>query len=263
MGRIREIFCGSCDAASVYGVNFSGSGPGGSAGPGDAAAVGTGNSVDAQGNNVASMGAGGFDPIQGGWSTQFTNQPQEPAPPSAFDTSMGNLTSGLNQINPQYLNSANQINQQSRQVGRTANFLQGIGMGTQTDPRFQAMAQSRLGQLQAQQGQQQSQQDQFFGRRGLEGSAAQLNQQNKLATSFGGQQNQMMANIGMQQMGRQDQALSQSLQARGQVAGMQGQRLAGLQGYLQNLAAPVALQTAQTAAEQAGESSGGGGGGKK
>jgi len=31
---------------------------------------------------------------------------------------------------------------------------------------------------------------------------------------------------------------------------------------LQNLAAPVALQTAQTAAEQAGESSGGGGGKK-
>ena len=260
MGRIRQIFCGSRDAASVYGVNFSSGGDAG-ADAAASAAVGTANSVDAEGNNVASTGGGGKDPMA--TPTNITQGPAPPPPPSAFDISMGNLTSGLNQINPQYLNSANQINQQSGQVGQTANFLQGIGMGTQNDPRFQAMAQSRLGQLQSQQGQQQSQQDQFFGRRGLEGSAAQLNQQNKLATSFGGQQNQMLANIGMQQMGRQDQALSQSLQARGQVAGMQGQRLAGLQGYLQNLAAPVALNTAQTAAENAGASSGGGGGGKK
>ena len=116
-------------------------------------------------------------------------------------------------------------------LGDVTSQLQGISQGV--DPRFDALRQSQLAQLQSNQQQQQAQQDEFFGRRGLGGSSAALNAQNRLTGGFNQQRNALTANLGLQQLQRQDAALQN-------VAGLLGQRAgieSGLigQGFGQNL----------------------------
>jgi hypothetical protein len=120
--------------------------------------------------------------------------------------------------------------------------MQAIGMGL-IDPAYAQAAQAQLGQQRSAQQQQQSAQDEFFSRRGLSGSAAQLNRQNSLANQFGSQNQALVANMALQGLSRNDQMLQGSLGARGQQAqlGLSG---ASLQSQLANQQAGLSMNRA-------------------
>lgn len=159
------------------------------------------------------------------------------------------LSGMLGGINTGYQNVLNQLQRitptglQGAQTGTAslANILQSRATGG-IDPRLQQLATSQLNQLNTQQGQQLAAQSEFFSRRGLGGSAAELNAQNQLGNQFSQQQQNLLANIGATSLNREDvntqQALS-ALQSQGNLglAGAQFQQgLAALQGQygLQN-----------------------------
>jgi hypothetical protein len=128
-----------------------------------------------------------------------------------------------------------------------------------------------------------------------------MNASNALSSNFGQQQQMLMSQLGLQGLQRADQATLNALAARGQQAGLLGQqagllgqqagisqaqaglaqqqfgniqagvgsrnqaeeaRLQALTAGIQNASLPLALQTANTAAEKAGESQNSGGGKK-
>ena len=138
-----------------------------------------------------------------------------------FQGQLGGVSDRLGQIRGDF---------ESRLGGLRQRF-QGISTGE--DPRFEALRQAQLGQLDSNQQAQQAQQAGFFGRRGLGGSSAALNAQQQLAGGFDAQRNTLTAQLGMQQLGRQDQALQQLLGINAQQAqfgaGLEGQR-AGITG---------------------------------
>ena len=139
------------------------------------------------------------------------------------------------------------------QTGSIANTLQGIGQGG-ADPRFAAFRQTQLDQLGRDQQGQQARQSEFFNRRGMGGSSAALNAQNRLSTQFGNQSQALSSQLGMQSLGRQDQALMQALGARGQqgqlgIAGanLTAQQMGQRAGMLNNQAGLLAQQTGMQA----------------
>jgi len=152
-----------------------------------------------------------------------------------IDTGYQNVLNQLQGITPTGLQGA--------QTGTAslANILQSRATGG-IDPRLQQLATSQLNQLNTQQGQQAAAQSEFFSRRGLGGSAAELNAQNQLGNQFSQQQQNLLANIGATSLNREDvntqQALA-ALQSQGNL-GLSGaqfqQGLVGLQGQygLQN-----------------------------
>ena len=127
-----------------------------------------------------------------------------------------------------------------------AEIFRGIGSGEVDpvtgdltgDPRFQAFKDSQLGQLSREQQQQQAMTSDFFSRRGLGGSSAQLNQMQNLGTQFGQQRQNVMSQLGMQEMGRQDKALLTAAQLQQQAF---DQQAAGLEATT----LPYALETAR------------------
>jgi len=136
------------------------------------------------------------------------------------------------------------------------------------DPRFEAYKTAQLQQLAADQQAQQARQSEFFSRRGLGGSSAALNQMNRLETGFGQQKQNLAATIGMQQLGRQDQALLNQQNILGQRAGLaqlmgglEETRLGQVTAGLENLTIGEQLAIARLAAENAGQNVGGSGGG--
>ncbi len=104
-----------------------------------------------------------------------------------------------------------------------------IGLGETVDPRFQAFRASQMESLAASQQAQQARQSEFFTRRGLGSSAAALNQQNVLAQQFGREEQAITGQLGLQELGAQQQALQTSLGIGTQQAGLLGQQ-AGFMG---------------------------------
>jgi hypothetical protein len=128
---------------------------------------------------------------------------------------------------------------------------------------FGQLAQTQLGNLQAQLGQQQQQSQQAFGRRGLGFSAAAQNQQNQLATAGQGAQNQLLAQLGVQGLGYQTQ---QAQLASGLLGQTQGQQIGALEAGggtqvagFETSTIPAQLSIANLAAQLAGQPQGGGG----
>ena len=262
MGKIWEVFAGK-RAGSVYGLNF-GSVDGGAA----SAAGATGDAA------AAAAGGPGFNPIPVSSGPAPPTAPQ----PTQFETDMSAFTDLINAQNPQFLNAnfgsitPAQQAAMTGSVGGIADRLQNIG-ASGIDPAFQRLAQAQVSQLSGQQQAQQAQQSQQMSRRGLGGSSADINAANAQAVQFGQQQQNVMAQLGAQGLQRADMATQQALAARNQQFGMTQQgvqsrnaaeemRLQALTAGIQNASLPLALQTAQTAADKAGQSSGGGGGKK-
>ena len=142
------------------------------------------------------------------------------------------------------------IGTQRGQIENIAGQLQGIAGGG-ADPRFAAVRDAQLQQLGSSQARQQALQSEQFSRRGLGGSAAAMNAQNQLAGQFGQQEQALQAQIGMQQMGREDQALLQSAALRGQAGSMTGQE-AQLRSGLLSQQAGMQGQQAGLIGQQAG-----------
>jgi hypothetical protein len=124
------------------------------------------------------------------------------------------------------------------QAGIAGRQLLESGLGTGIDPRFEAFRQSQLGLLQTQQQQQRARQSEFFTRRGIAGSSAQLNQQQQLAQQFGQQQQQISSQLGLQGLAQQRQDVEQGLEA--------------LAAQIETLSIPEQLRIAELAAEKAG-----------
>jgi hypothetical protein len=108
------------------------------------------------------------------------------------------------------------------QVGAIGQQFQDIGMGG-ADPRFAAFRDAQMAQLGSQEAAAQQRESTFFGRRGLGGSSAALNQAGKTQAGFDQRRTALEAGLGMQQMGRQDQALMQAAGLFGQQAGIQSE----------------------------------------
>ena len=205
----------------------------------------------------------------------------------------GTYTGGLNE-------SIGGLRTATGNVRDIAGSFKTIGEGT-ADPRFAAYQKAQEEAMGRAHAGQQRLQSEMFGRRGLGSSSAALNAQNNLAGDFGNQRKMLAAQLGMQQMGRQDQALAQAAGLYGQQgnmlgqqaglfgqqaglygasAGMQqqqlqnlmagydqrnaaeGQSLGAIQSGMTNLLAPEAIDIARTAAENAGTVNTGGGGKK-
>jgi len=98
-----------------------------------------------------------------------------------------------------------------------AGYLQNIGTG-QVDPRYQAVADAQIAQIAQQQKERQMAQDEFFSRRGISGTSAALNAQNRLASQFDLEKQSAQSNLALQGLQRGDVALQNALGARGQQA---------------------------------------------
>ena len=142
----------------------------------------------------------------------------------------------------------------SGRVGGIANMLEGVGRGG-IDPRFQQLADIRRDALRDSQQEQQTRQGNFFARRGLGGSSASLNAQNKLSSQFGKQEQDLQAQLGLAGLQRSDQALLQSAGLQGQSAGLSGQGF-GLQSGLLGQAAGAYGTAGNMAAQNTGIQSG-------
>ena len=155
---------------------------------------------------------------------------------------------------------------------------QAIGLGQATDPRFEQFRTSQIGALSRTQQEQQARQSEFFNRRGIGGSSAALNQQNRLSTQFGEQQQALTSQIGLQEIANQQQALQTALGIGTQQAGLVGQQfginqaavqsqneaqklaLATEAARIETLSLPEQLRIAGIAAQNAGTVNTGGGG---
>ena len=151
---------------------------------------------------------------------------RQPEPEDQEHASLDYFEQQLGQIVPEWM-----------EADFGADIFRGIGTGA-NDPRFDAFKQSQLGQLSREQQQQQAMTSDFFSRRGLGGSSAQLNQMQNLGTQFGQQRQNVMSQLGMQEMGRQDKALLTAAQLQQQAF---DQQAAGLEATT----LPYALETAR------------------
>lgn len=132
-------------------------------------------------------------------------------------------------------------------LGGIADRLQGISQGN--DPRFAAFQEGQFGLLNAQRGQALRDQGNTLARTGVTGSVA-LNEQNKVGGQFDLQKRALSGQLGLQQLGRQDQALLNQV-------GVLGQQNQFGQLALQNLLAEPTLNIAQLAAQNQGQGDGG------
>lgn len=124
--------------------------------------------------------------------------------------------------------------------------LRGIGTGA-SDPAFAEFLSGQVGALNAEEGSALAGQSEFFGRRGFGDSAAALNAQNRTRGSFATQRRQLAGQVGLQALGRRDQAFADALGATTAAA--------------ETAATPAELLIAQLAAERSGKSGSSGGGG--
>jgi len=135
-------------------------------------------------------------------------------------------------------------------LGDIASRLQGISEGD--DPRFAAFRQGQFGLLDQQREDALRNQGNQLARTGVTGSVA-LNEQNRVGNQFDVQQRALSGQLGLTQLGRQDEALLNQ-------AGILNQQNQFGQLALQNLLAEPTLTIAQQAAQNQGRRDGGGGG---
>ena len=180
-----------------------------------------------------------FDPSQ---ASQFRNAPvkgQNAPTLDAFEQQLGRIA-------PQFLDA----NFGASDVGAIGDIFQGIGTG-KSDPRFENFRQAQLNQLGTDQTRQEAMTSDFFSRRGLGGSAAQLNQLQGVGTEFADRRQSLTGQIGLQQLGRQDQALQTAAGLFGQRAGLQQQAFDQQSAGLEALTLPFTLETARRATDPA------------
>ncbi len=139
----------------------------------------------------------------------------------SINTGLGGISSGVGDVSQRF----------SQDFGGLQQNLRGVLEGG-NDPRFEAFRQAQNEQLLEEQERQQAQTSDFFGRRGIGGSSAALTELQNQGTGFAQQRRQLGAQLGLQQLGRQDTALQQLLGAAGQRAGIESGLLGQQQGIL-------------------------------
>lgn len=186
---------------------------------------------------------------------------------SEINQGVTDLFTGTNRSDPGVLEGLRDLSTQN--IGGIAGEFATIGRGG-GDPRFDAFKTAQLGQLETDQQRQEALTSNFFSRRGLGGSSAALNALNNVGTQYGQQRQNMNASLGLQQLGRQDQALTTAAglygtqfgleQGRysqiGQLGLAQGrfglqaeeQDLSAITAGLENLTLPYTLETERQAA---------------
>ena len=157
---------------------------------------------------------------------------------------LADFKSALAEFNPQFFDAVDPL---------ARRLVTGIAEGGGRDTAFQMFQEAQLGQFGRQRQFQTGQLQTQLGRQGIGGSAA-INELNRLNLGFEGREASLVGQLGLQQLGRSDQAI-------GQLQGFREAELSGISTGLQNLLAIPTLQVAQTAAEAAGEDGDDGGGG--
>ena len=195
-------------------------------------------------------GGGGGGGAAGGEDYGYPLAPP-PAPPPP-DPNVTGATADINalialiqQYQGRYTGVGDQMASLAGQYGQIA---QGV------DPRFAALRDARLNLFRSNAGAQLNEVDTMFGRQGLEGSGAALNARLKLLGGLRQQEQALGADLDMQQLQRQERAMS----AQGQ---MLGDSLDPITAMLNLAAIPPALRAQLVAAQNAGQGGGGGGGG--
>lgn len=173
--------------------------------------------------------------------TPVAQATQSTAPVSS---DLDEFKAALAKFNPEFFNA----------VDPTARKLvTGIAEGGGQDSAFEAFMESVLGQFGRERQFQTGQLSTQLGRRGIGGSAA-INELNRLNRGFEDRESTLVGQLGLQQLGRSDQAI-------GQLQSLREAELSGISTGLQNLLAIPTLNVAQTAAEAQGAEVDSGGGG--
>jgi len=197
---------------------------------------------------------------------------------NAYNTDIANQLAGLTPAG---------LDQAQQQSANIAQALQGIGAGS-ADPRFEAYRQAQLNSLESQRNSALGKTSENLSRSGFGGGSSELNAGAAVNNQYNQQEQSLSSQLGQQSLNRQDAALQGALGAYGQsanlgLAGTQAQsallgqqvglnqqnfanilsqiqsanqaksgNLEALTAGLQNLAAPYALGTARTAANESG-----------
>jgi len=132
-----------------------------------------------------------------------------------------------------------------------AGTYEGISQGA--DPRFQEFQDAQFALMDSNRRQQLGETGQYFSRRGLGGTSAELNAMNRLNAGFGMQRQQLGAQLGMQQLGRQDTALGQQAGMLGMANQARQAEMEAITAGLQNLTIHEQIAIMRLAAQNAGD----------
>ena len=167
---------------------------------------------------------------------------------------LGPFNEQLDQINPQFLN-ADFADASGTLDPIIADFMK-IGQGG-ADPRFAAFQNSQFNVLRSAAGKRQAMTQEQFGRRGFGGSGAELGALAAIEKETGMQEQNIASQLGLQQLGRQDNALltagNLGLQRAESVNQAQQSELDARQAGLTNLLANPTLITSLLAALAGGD----------
>jgi len=156
----------------------------------------------------------------------------------------------LAEINPQFFNA----NFGSDKMGGIAQLLENRGRGIEGyDPAFDKFRESQFNVFEEGATGERQNAASNLQRMGLGNSSTSIDQLGGVDRRLNLQRNSLNSQLGMQQMGRQDQALQSSLGAFGQSAAAKDMELNARTAGLENLLAIPSLQVSQQAAINAGK----------
>ena len=184
--------------------------------------------------------------------------PPPPPEPSAFDTSIQDLIDLITKNSGAYGELSGQLKDVAGNMGGVADEFGNIAAGN--DPAFQRARDARLALLKANTTAQVGEVGDFYGGRGLGGSSADLNARIRVMQGAGVQEQNVAADLDLQQLNRQFSALQGREGALGGQAGVLSGSLDPITAMLSLGAIPPALQAQMEAAKNAGKGGGSGGG---
>lgn len=154
----------------------------------------------------------------------------------------------LNEINPQFFEAdfgagdIRGIAEQQRDIGRGG-----------PDPRFQRFQESQFNIFESGANQQRANAASQLARSGLLNSSTGFDRLGNIDAQLGQRREALGSRIGLQELGRQDQALQSAVGSFGQAGAAKDLELSSRTAGLENLLAIPTLQVAQTAAQNAGK----------
>jgi hypothetical protein len=175
---------------------------------------------------------------------------EEDSQPTLDDLDLGQFRSRLNQVTPEFF-EADFGAENTRGI---AELLERRGRGiAPRDTAFERFRDSQFNIFEQGAEQERANVASNLARRGLGSSSTGLNQLSNVDRNLSLRREALGSQIGLQELGRQDQALQQSLGAFGQAAAAKDLELSSRSAGLENLLALPTLQVAQQAAANAGK----------
>lgn len=201
---------------------------------------------------LRAAGTGGFSEIPGlagGFPNPFQRGSRGSAQPTLADLDLSNFRSILDRFNPQFFDA----DFGGQRLTGIADVLEQRGRGiAPRDPAFERFRESQFDVFESGAEQQRARAASDLARRGLGGSSTALNQLSGIDERLGRQRSALDAQLGLQELQRQDQSLLQSAGVLGQAGAAEQARLGSVTAGLENLLAIPSLQVSQQAAELAG-----------